>query len=331
MEIKTEVLLGDMTSFKIGGKASYFALVKTIDDIKEAILFAKNKKIPWFVIGGGTNILINDNGYKGLVIKNDIKGVDGLKIGAGENWDEFVGQCVEDELYGVENLSGIPGTIGASPVQNIGAYGVEVKDVIESVDVLNTECLTFETLSNKDCCFKYRDSIFKKPEGKKYIITYVTFKLKKKGELNIEYKDLRNYFFEKNVAPTLEKVRKAVLEIRGKKFPDLSKYGTAGSFFKNPIINKLQYEKLLEKYPLLPNYYVDENNVKIPLAWVLDNICNLKGVRKGDIGTYEKQPLVLVNWGHATAKEVKEYAEKIANCVKEKIGIDIELEVQFLD
>ncbi|MEK9184859.1 MAG: UDP-N-acetylmuramate dehydrogenase [Patescibacteria group bacterium] len=330
MEIKEKVSLSDMTSFKIGGEASYFVLAKTVDDIKEAIIFANNKKIPWLVLGSGTNILVNNEGYDGLVIKIDIKGITGLKVGAGENWDDFVSQCVKNGLYGLENLSGIPGTIGASPVQNIGAYGVEVKDVIESVEVLNTECLVLETLSNKDCNFGYRDSFFKRPEGKKYIITHVTFKLKKEGKLNIEYKDVRNYFTEKGIIPSLQEVRNAILEIRKGKFPDLSKYGTAGSFFKNPIIKKEQYEKLLKKYPSMPNYKIDELNVKIPLAWILDNICNIKGVRRGNVGVYEKQSLVLVNWGNATSDEVKKYAKKIAISVKQKTGIDIEPEVQYV-
>ena len=281
--------------------------------------------------------MINDEGYKGLVIKIDIKGVTGLKVGAGENWDDFVSQCVKNGLYGIENLSGIPGTVGASLVQNIGAYGVEVKDVIESVEVFDTETLTTKILSNKDCNFGYRDSIFKKPKGKKYIITYVTFKLKKEGKLNIEYKDVKNYFIEKGIIPTLQEVRKTILEIRKGKFPDLSKYGTAGSFFKNPIIKKEQYEKLLKEYPSIPHYEIytasggiDELNMKIPLAWILDNVCNIKGIRKGNVGVYEKQPLVLVNWGGATAQEVKKYAEEITILVKQKTGIDIEPEVQYI-
>ncbi|MSR71053.1 MAG: UDP-N-acetylmuramate dehydrogenase [Candidatus Taylorbacteria bacterium] len=338
MKIETEVQLANMTTFKIGGKASYFALVKNIDELKEVILFAKEKSIPWAVLGGGSNILVSDDGFAGLVIKIEIKGlgfreegsVVKIAVGAGENWDDLVAMCISRNLYGLENLSGIPGTVGATPVQNIGAYGVEVKDVIESVEVLNTESLETEIILQAKCNFEYRDSIFKKSEGKKYIITRVNFILSQKGIVHIDYKDIKNYFEIKKIAPTLSEVREAVLEIRKGKFPDLKVFGTAGSFFKNPIIKNTEYQSLLLKYPQMPSYKIDENFVKIPLAWVLDNVCNVKGVKNGNVGQYEKQALVLVNFGGASAAEVKKHAEEIVLCVKEKTGIVIELEVQYL-
>ncbi len=338
MNIETNVSLKNLTTFKIGGAASYFALVETREKLLEAISFADEKKLSWFILGGGSNVLVSDEGYKGLVIKLAIKGIDfkdlgdtvEATVGAGESWDGFVETCVSRSLYGIENLSAIPGTVGAAPVQNIGAYGMEVKDAIRSVVVCNTECLTFETLNKEECRFGYRDSIFKKPEGKKYSIVEVVFELKKKSSLVTSYKDVAAYFERLKKIPTLTDVRAAIIEIRKGKFPDLNKYGTAGSFFKNPIITREHYQKLLLTYPAMPHYPVGNCHVKIPLAWILDNVCNIKGARRGDVGSYPQQALVLVNWGNATAVEVKAYAQEISSLVKSKSGIDIEPEVQYM-
>lgn len=338
--MKENVSLKEYTTFKIGGNALYFTLARSVEDLKEALLFAREKKVPVFVLGGGSNIVVSDEGFPGLVIKNEISGIqyvskeDGVvevTAGAGENWDDFVRQTVEKGLYGLENLSAIPGTVGAAPVQNIGAYGVEVTACVKEVVAFDTESWQLRRFSNDECRFEYRNSFFKTEEGKKYIIVHVVFNLSDAGKVNITYNDLKKYFQEKNsMVPTLKEVRDAVVEIRTKKLPDLNKYGTAGSFFKNPIIAVSHYETLKKQYPLMPSYIVDETHVKIPLAWVLDNVCGFRGYKKGNVGVYENQALVLVNFGDAAAKEVKQLAEEMISEVKNKTNIDVETEVQFI-
>jgi UDP-N-acetylmuramate dehydrogenase len=270
------------------------------------------------------------NGLKGLVIKMEIKGVEfsgeKVTVKAGENWDEFVAQCVEKGLGGVENLSYIPGTVGAAPVQNIGAYGSEIKDTLESVRALDTVDGVFKEFSNFDCQFEYRNSLFKK--GNRYIITSATLHLKKDGSVNISYKDLKDYFGDGK--PTLSEVRDAVIKIRQRKLPNVRDVGTAGSFFKNPIIKRSIANDLKAAYPELPVYPVSDDTVKVSLGWIIDHICKFKGVGKGDVGTYRNQALVLVNNGNATSKEVKAFAHEIEKAVKEKTGIEIEPEVLFI-
>ena len=341
MNIQENVLLAPFTTFRIGGAARFFVQVKNIAELKEAVGFAKEKNAPIFVLGRGSNVLISDDGFAGLVIKNEIKGIveeDAVRLiaGAGENWDNFVKFTVEEKgLYGLENLSWIPGTVGASPVQNIGAYGAEAKDTIEWVEVLNPTTLKIEKLLNADCQFGYRDSIFKH-ERKNNIILRVAFLLKKNAKLSVDYKDLQKYFEERKSVPSLCGVRDAVVEIRKAKLPDTAKIGTAGSFFKNQTISKTDYQKLLEKFPTMPAFPVNEKivtgqeQVKIPTAWILDNICGFKGVRRGEVGVYENQALVLVNFGKGTAKEVKNLADEMVACVKEKTGITISPEVEFV-
>ena len=338
INIQENISLKDYTTFKIGGLARYFTTVKNLAELKEAVTFSKSKGLPFFVLGGAANILVSDEGFPGLVIKMEIKGMARVAmsldstlviLGAGEDWDEAVAYTVEKKLYGLENLSGIPGTVGASPVQNIGAYGQEVKNVMCSLKALNTDTGEVEIFNNDDCYFSYRDSIFKRPENKKYIITEVSFLLKTKSETNIGYKDLQLYFLAKGQAkPGLKEVREAVLQIRAGKFPDLKTTGLAGSFFKNLIVSQTEYAGLKEKYPLVPGFAEDDDKVKVPLAWILDNVCGLKGYREGNVGLYEKQPIILVNFGGADEKEVSKFAEKISDIVKQKINLNIEWEVE---
>ncbi|KKW12529.1 MAG: UDP-N-acetylenolpyruvoylglucosamine reductase [Parcubacteria group bacterium GW2011_GWA2_49_9] len=312
-------------------------------------------------------------------------------VGAGESWDGFVAQAVEKGLWGIENLSGIPGTVGAAPIQNIGAYGTEVKDTILWVEVFDIKAGKLRRLTNAECRFAYRDSMFKHQVEGPFIVCRVAFLLRKDGVPNLEYKDLQKYFGnlssppfqgEKRILgasqdlerpssdakgvqlryegdkrggsfPSLQQIRNAVIEIRSGKFPDLREFGTAGSFFKNPIISKKQFDELKERYPNLPGFPLSlspslegeierwctpptlpskegrrEEKVKIPLAWVLDNICNLKGFKKGNVALFEKQPIVLVHSGEATSEEIELFAKEIADIVKVKTGIEIEWEVQ---
>ncbi len=339
MLIEKNKSLKEFTTFRIGGNAQFFCVVTNEDELVEAVSFAKANNLEVFVLGGGSNILISDNGFEGLVIKMEIKGMEFIEdengttrviVKAGENWDEFVGLCVEKGLYGVENLSLIPGTVGAVPVQNIGAYGSEVKDTIESVRIFDIQDESFHDFSNSDCKFEYRNSLFKR-EVDRYAIVSTTFSLKKDGQVNTGYKDLKEYFEKRNIMePTLSDVRNAVVDIRTNKLPDVRQIGTAGSFFKNPIITHGQANALEKIHPGLPIYPVDDTYVKISLAWIIDKVCGYKGVSKGNVGTYKNQALVIVNNGNATATEIIFFAQEIKNIVKEKTGIQIEEEVQFV-
>lgn len=338
LQIMPNVALKEFTTFKVGGPARYFVAVKNTAELVEAVQFAKKNNLPFFILGGGSNILISDTGFSGVIIKNEIRGKkitaisdtqSELVAGSGEDWDEIVNFAVQNNLYGLENLSGIPGTVGASPVQNIGAYGREVSRVISRVEVLDTDTLTLNTLNNQACGFSYRYSIFK--NKKKYIITAVSFSLQLNGELDLAYQDVTNYFKDQKIAkPTLVQVRQAILAIRSAKMPSLADFGLAGSFFKNPIITKEKYQQLLTQFPDLPHFPVDDLKVKIPLAWILDKVCQLKGYRENNVGLYQNQPLVLVNYGGATANEIKNFSEKIKKIVKQKTEIKIETEVELL-
>lgn len=339
MKIIENQSLRELTTFKIGGLARYFCIAKNEDELIEAIGFSKKNKIPFFILGGGSNILVSDKGFDGIVIKIEIKGIkyeesDGIVraiVGAGENWDEFVADTVDKGYYGVENLSLIPGTVGASPVQNIGAYGSEVKDTIESVYVLDVKKDEYKTFSNSECDFSYRDSIFKKEKGR-YVVISVIFNLSKEGKLNLTYKDVQEYFSRRqNSNPSLRQVRNAIIDIRTNKLPNLQEYGTAGSFFKNVIVSQAKAKEILSKYPEIIIHSINEKKVKIPLAWILDNICGFRGKRKGNVGVYKNQALVLVNYGNATADEITELAQEMVDAVYEKTGIEIFPEVEYVN
>lgn len=370
VRIERNIPLAPLTSFKIGGVADYFCRVQNEEELRGTLAFARERSLLLCVLGGGTNVLVSDAGFRGLVVKVEMRGIflqnpplcspsfikEGVGGGflvvasAGEPWDSLVLYAVENGLWGIENLSGIPGTVGAAPVQNIGAYGTELKNVLEWVEAIDVRTDEARKFLNDECRLGYRDSIFKTPEGKHYIITRVALRLQKDGVLNLSYKDLTEYFKWKDV-PTLADIRRAVLHIRARKFPDLTRYGTAGSFFKNPIIPRTQYEKLKERYPDLPVFPIlkihplspsfskgggggrifgleREELVKIPLAWILDNVCHLKGFVRAEAALWENQPLVLVNRGGASATEVRALAEEVAERVRREIGIVLEWEVQ---
>lgn len=335
IEVQKQVPLKGLSTFKIGGNASHLFVLEDKGDLVCAVSFAKENNLPIFILGGGSNVLFADSGINALVIKISNKGKEYKKNNeievlvtaeAGEGWDDFVAWTVENGFFGLENLSAIPGTVGASPVQNIGAYGVEVKDCIESVEVYDINTQQFKSLTNHECKFGYRYSIFKTKEGEGLIVTSVTFKLSSKPTANVSYKDLAHYFKD-NANPIPIEVRNAVIEIRKGKFPDLKIYGTAGSFFKNIICSEVDIKELKERNPQMPVYGVGGGMVKISTAFILDKICGLKGFRKGEVGLYENQSLVVVNYGSATSQNVKIFVDEIKNIVKEKTGIKIEEEV----
>lgn len=345
MTIKENIKLAPYTTFKIGGLARFFCAVANEGELVEAVKFAKGKDLDFFVLGGGSNILVSDDGFDGLVIKNEIKGIERkaksgssavgddaeviLTVGAGEDWEGLVKKTVEDGLYGLENLSLIPGTVGAAPVQNIGAYGVDASMTIRSVRALDTETMRIIELPAEKCEFSYRNSLFKREKGR-YAITAVTFALLKNGKVNIEYREVREYFSERKISnPSLAEVRDAIIEIRKNKLPDWKHWGTAGSFFKNPVVSKESFAELKKKYPELPGYPEPGDGVKVSLGWILDKVCDAKGFVMGNAGTYEKQSLVIIAKPGATAVEVVNLANELMRRVKEKTGIAIEGEVDW--
>jgi UDP-N-acetylmuramate dehydrogenase len=332
MLLHKNISLKNFNTFKVDVSAKCLVVLETPEDI---LAFANSTEAvitPRIILGGGSNFLFTSD-VDGIVIHSEIKGIEPvfesenevwLKAGSGIVWDEFVKYTVDLNLGGLENLSNIPGCVGASPVQNIGAYGVEAKDSIVRVDAFNLESKTFETFTNEQCHFGYRDSIFKQPKYKNLIVTQVTFRLKKKPELIISYGTVAKEI-SKFSQPTVQHVRNAIIKIRTSKLPD-ENLGSAGSFFKNPVIGIEQFNKLSAQYPTIPNYKQTDDSIKIPAAWLIEN-SGLKGIRHGNVGTYLHQPLVIVNFGNATGKEIVNFSQFIQEKVLEIFGIKLEPEV----
>lgn len=341
MTIQENIILSQYTTFKIGGPARYFCSIENEDDLISAIKFAKDKNLSIFILGGGSNVLINDKGFNGLVLFIAIRGISYISnsnnnevkvsASAGEQWDSLVENSVSKGLYGLENLSAIPGNVGAAPVQNIGAYGAEVCQTIDKVRVFDISEQKFKNFSNQDCKFSYRNSIFKKYKNQ-FIITKVDFILKKDGKVNLEYKDVKDFFTSKEKTnPSLLEVREAIIDIRWNKLPDWKLWGTAGSFFKNPIVEASKFSELKAKYTDLPGYPEPDGRVKISLAYILDKICNAKGLCFGNVCVYEKQSLVIVAKPGASSEEVIKLAQDLMSKVKHATGIDIEGEVEWVN
>ncbi|MEN2283065.1 UDP-N-acetylmuramate dehydrogenase [Algoriphagus sp. SE2] len=337
MNIQENISLKPFNTFSLDKKARFFTSVNSREQLIEALIWARNLGIEVFILGGGSNILLTQD-INSLVIKIEISGIDvvkensefiWVKVGAGENWHNFVLHAIENNWAGVENLSLIPGTVGASPMQNIGAYGIEVKDVFHSLRALNRASLEQKEFNSEECKFGYRESVFKNELKGKFIITSVTFKLKKKPNFNLDYGAIKEVLaVEADSELTLRAVSDAVIKIRQSKLPDPKEIGNAGSFFKNPTISKDSWLKLQQTYPKIPGYDLPEG-MKVPAAWLIDQ-CGWKGKRFGEIGVHENQPLVLVNFGQGDGLEVKLLSEKIQQSVNEKFGIDLIPEVNFI-
>ncbi|MDO8548130.1 MAG: UDP-N-acetylmuramate dehydrogenase [bacterium] len=336
MIIKENISLAPLTTFHIGGPARYFVAVKNLDELKESLAFAKAKKIRVLVLGGGSNVLIPDKGFDGLVIKIEIGGVELQKnsqktlliAGAGESWDVLVQKSVAENLWGIENLSGIPGTAGGAVAGNIGAYGQALSQTLLWTEVFDTVSGEIKKINNAECAFDYRDSFFKHDEGQ-YVILRVAFTLSTTPAPELSYTDLRERF--SGVSTDIMPIREAILTIREGKFPDIRFEGTAGSFFKNPIVSKAEAGALKERYPGISVFEMPETSgIKIPLAWLLDKILNLRGLTIGRARLFEKQPLVIVAEKNCTAGDVQKLSEEVEKQVKEKIGITIEREVQII-
>ncbi|MCC2624835.1 MAG: UDP-N-acetylmuramate dehydrogenase [Burkholderiales bacterium] len=305
----------------------YFALTD-IADLPQ--ITAEAKESPIFVLGGGSNIILPEV-YQGLIIHNQLRGITLIettdefvlvKAMAGEVWDDFVGYTIAKGWFGLENLSLIPGTIGASPIQNIGAYGVEVKDFIESVEVYDSKNKQFSQLNNSDCQFKYRDSYLK--HNLHLIVTSVTFRLLRMAKLNTNYVDVAKALAELT-NPTAQDLRNCVIKIRQTKLPDPAVIGNVGSFFHNPILDMALVGQLQEKYPTIPVYPVNDEKAKVSAGWLIDNL-SLKGYRQGNVGVYDKQALVLVNHGNATAPELLALASYIQDKVWTNYAIRLNIE-----
>jgi UDP-N-acetylmuramate dehydrogenase len=334
--IQRNVPLHQYTTLHVGGVADYFARVRNVAELKEALHFARQAEVPVFILGGGSNVLVSDEGFLGLVILMDIKGREyqevgegqyHLHLGAGEILDEVVEETVEKNLWGLENLSTIPGTVGAIPVQNVGAYGVEVSSLIISVTAINIKTFAEKKFSNDECQFVYRDSFFKSDEGKQWCIVSVTIALTAIHSPKIQYADLA---LHQTDGSTPRSVRTLVQEIRSKKFPDWKVVGTAGSFFKNPLITKAAYDELILQYPDIPGYIQTDGRIKVSLGYILDKVCDLKGHCEGSVCLFERQALVLVANNGTTATEVKHFSDTIKEKVFLKTKINIECEVLFL-
>lgn len=332
IQILENVALAPLTTMKVGGTARFLGEVKTIEDLKEAIEFARIKKLNIFVLGAGSNVVVPEHGFEGLVIKIEMEGLeckdDCIVSGAGENWDDIVKEAISKNLWGAENLSYIPSSVGGAAVQNIGAYGVEAKEIISSVTAFNVSTMEIKIFSNDECKFGYRESVFKK--NKNYIVISVSFRLDRERAPRLEYEDVKKYFeTNKNTNPTLEEIREAIVAIRIAKMPPQS-MGTAGSFFKNPVVAVSQYETLKEQFPEIKSYLQGDNTVKLSAAWLLDHVGGWRGYSRGDAGVHEKQSLILVNKGNATAKEILSLALDMKNNIKEKTGITLEEEVVLM-
>ena len=329
------VELKDKTTFKIGGKARYFFTVHNAGELKTAVNFAKEKKLPVFVLGGGSNILISDNGFPGVVInfQNKKWKIDGnnerflVEANAGVIWDDLVEELARRDIVGLENLSLIPGTVGGAVVQNIGAYGIELQDFVEKVFVFDCGIGAERIFDAKDCDFSYRDSIFKKE--KRLIVTGAVFNLPQNQKPNISYRELRAIFSGRD-AVTSKEVREAVISIRKDKLPDYRHTKTAGSYFKNPIIPREKALDLQGKYPDLPIFLEGGGKMKIGAAYLIDRALNLKNFHLKAAYTYQKQALVICAEDNAQASDVLALANYIKKEAREKLGIIFEEEVIFI-
>ncbi|MFZ5978370.1 MAG: UDP-N-acetylmuramate dehydrogenase [Bacteroidota bacterium] len=336
MQISRNISLQPYNTFGIEALAENFAVIETIEDIATISKLTKQYQ-QWHLLGGGSNILFTDN-LSGLTLYNQVKGIfivqeDEttvlIKAFAGEKWNDLVQFCLQHNFAGVENLSLIPGSVGAAPIQNIGAYGVELKDVLEYVEAYHLDKHETEIFSNKACRFGYRDSIFKQQYKNRLLIVAITLRLNKIPKLVIGYGSLQQQLEKMGIVkPTIQQVAEAVNIIRTNKLPDPAKIGNAGSFFKNPTISKFRLHLLSEQYADIPGFALDEMNFKISAAWLIEQ-AGWKGKREGNVGCNPLQPLVIVNYGGATGKEIYNFSEAIIQSVKQKFGIELEREVNI--
>jgi UDP-N-acetylmuramate dehydrogenase len=335
MNIQQNISLRPYNTFGIDITAKVFSTFTSIDELADGLDYPANDKL---ILGGGSNILFTKD-FEGLVLKNELKGIEVVaedadhyyvKAAAGENWHRFVMLCVEKGYAGLENLSLIPGNVGASPMQNIGAYGVEIKDVFHELEAYHVKEKIIQRFSAKDCEFGYRESVFKRKHKGQFVILNVTYRLNKKPSFNTSYGAIEQELEKMNAHDlSIRSVSKAVINIRSSKLPDPKETGNAGSFFKNPTLPKAELPRLQSIDPSIPFYPVDDTHIKIPAGWLIENL-GWKGYRKGDAGCHAKQALVLVNYGNATGSDIYELSEQILASVKGKFNIVLEREVNII-
>ena len=349
MNFQENFSLKKYNTFGIDAKAKYFAGFTTIQELEECLehnslssinhqLSSLSHQLPTFILGGGSNILFTKD-FDGLILKNEITGIEKIteddnyvyvKAGAGEGWHRFVLYCIEHNYAGVENLSLIPGNVGASPMQNIGAYGVEIKDVFYSLEAFHREEKKIVHFNLNDCAFGYRESVFKNKFKNQFVITSVTYRLNKKPVFNISYGAIEAELEKMNVQElSIAAISKAVINIRSSKLPDPAVIGNAGSFFKNPEISNSKFEELKNQFTGIVGYPVNENETKLAAGWLIEQ-CGWKGFRKGDAGCHEKQALVLVNYGTATGEDILHLSEKIIDSVKLNFDVELHREVNIV-
>jgi len=339
MQIQENISLKPYNTFGINATAKYFASFSSTDDLHELFAFnAKNNLNNPLILGGGSNILLTRD-LNGLVALNQLKGIDVVqqdaeniyvKANAGENWHSFVLYCIQNNFAGVENLSLIPGSVGASPMQNIGAYGVEIKDVFHELEAYSIEDKKLVSFNNNDCEFGYRESVFKRKYKDKFIITSVTYRLNKVPVFNTSYGAIQQELEKMGVQElSIAAISQAVINIRKSKLPDPVEIGNAGSFFKNPTVPKEKFETLKQKYPNIVGYAVNNEQVKLAAGWLIEQ-CGWKGYRKGDAGCHAKQALVLVNYGNAKGSEIYDLSTEILQSVEDKFGVMLEREVNII-
>ena len=337
MTIYNNFSLKKFNTFGIEAKAKEFVAAHTVKELSTILLENKNKTK--FILGGGSNMLLTKD-IDALVIHIDLKGKKiisedsdfvWVESNAGENWHEFVLWTIDQNFGGLENMSLIPGNVGTTPVQNIGAYGTEIKDTIISCDAINIETQEMKTFTKEDCHFGYRESVFKHDVKDQFIITSVLFKLTKSNhKINISYGDITKELEKNHIStPTLKDVSNAVIAIRQSKLPDPKVLGNSGSFFKNPIITKSEYDTIHELHPEMPHYVISETQVKVPAGWLIEK-AGFKGKRFGDAGIHKNQALVLVNYGNATGQEILNVSKDIQATVFKEFGISIEAEVNVI-
>ena len=337
IDIENNKSIKKYTTFGVPVLAKYFTQFSDLEELKEVLNDNKLMKEELLILGGGSNLLFTKD-FEGLVLKNNIKGITiekedeneiFIKSGGGENWHEFVLYCVEHNYAGVENLSLIPGNVGASPMQNIGAYGVELKDVFHSLEAIEIETGKLRVFNNEECEFGYRESVFKNKYKNKFIITSVIFKLSKKPSFNVSYgaieSELKKMKIEKH---SIKAISDAVINIRSSKLPDPKEIGNAGSFFKNPVITKDHFEDLKRKYPQMAYYKLPNGEMKIAAGWLIDHL-GWKGKRIDDYGVHKNQALVLVNYGESAGKDIFDLSSLIMKSVLKNFQISLEREVNI--
>lgn len=341
MQIQTNVQLRDFTTMRLGGPARHLTIASSKDELVQAVAWAEQHGLPLFVLGGGSNVIVRDRGYDGLVIVNRIMGFDEIadddtsatySFGAGENWDSVVERTVSMGLSGIEAMSAIPGTVGATPVQNVGAYGQEIADTFVELEAYDTLTRGFVRLLKDECGFAYRTSIFKATENRRYIITAVTLRLLKKHPEPPFYDSLQRYFEQHDIDVQnvgAQDVRDAVIKIRATKLPDPSVIANTGSFFKNPIVPAGTFAHLQAQFPDMPHYPLADGRVKLAAGWLIEQ-AGLKGYDNGAFGTYEHNALVIINKAGTSETQLESFKRHIIDTVRRQFGVTLEQEPELL-